>query len=133
MATRLELAAIIGERTLDIQSIDALKDALAAYLLEENDVDELDSLMRDVLAYRAEHGYVEATLVSAHPLTDDVRTEIRDVIASEYPHAKTITMNEKIDPEVVGGLRIELAGEELDLTVKAKLNAFKRLTAARKD
>lgn len=133
MVSRLELAEIIGEKTLRVESLDTLKDVIAAYLLDENDVDELDSLMRDVLAYRAAHGYVEATLVSAHPLTDGTKTEIRDLLKTEFPNAKKIIMNENIDPAVVGGVRIELAGEELDLTIKAKLNTFKRLTAARKD
>lgn len=133
MVSRLELAGIIGERTMQIESAEELKNVIAAYLLEENDVDELDSLMRDVLAYRAAHGYVEATIVSAYPLTEGAKSEILDLLRSEYPSAKKITMNENIDPGVVGGVRIELAGEELDLTIKAKLNTFKRLTAARKD
>ena len=133
MSSRLELAEIIGERTLHIESTVTLKDAIAAYLLEENDVDDLDSLMRDVLAYRTAHGYVEATIVSAYPLMSGTKAEIRELLKAEFPAAKEIYMNENSDPEVVGGVRIELAGEELDLTIKAKLNTFKRLTAARKD
>ena len=133
MVSRLELAEIIGERTIQVESFKELKNAIAAYLLEENDVDELDSLMRDVLAYRANHGYVEATLVSAYPLTDATKVEISDVLKAEFPKARKITMNETINPEVIGGVRIELAGEVLDLTIQAKLNTFKRLTAARKD
>lgn len=132
MVSRLELAEIIGERTLH-EPMGALKTAIAAYLLEENDVSELDSLMRDVLAYRAAHGFVEATLFSAHPLTDAVRKDVANLLRQEYPNAKSISMNEMIDHSVVGGVRIELAGKELDLTVRAKLNIFKRLTAARKD
>lgn len=133
MISRLELAEIIGKQTLNVKSVDDLKAAIAGYLLEENMSDELESLMRDVQAYRAAQGYVEATIVSAHPLTDTVRGDVNDLIMQEYPAAKHVTMNETVDPSVVGGLRIELAGEELDLTVKGKLNAFKRLTAARKD
>jgi len=132
MISRLELAEIIGERTLR-QPIDTLKDSVAAYLLEESSVDELDSLMRDVLAYRAAHGYVEATIFSAHPLSNEVRGDLQALLKDEYPTAKKISINETIEPSVVGGIRIELAGRELDLTVKAKLNTFKRLTAARKD
>ena len=133
MISRLELAEIIGKQTLNVTSVEELKAAIAGYLLEENMSDELESLMRDVQAYRAAQGFVEATIVSAHPLTDTVRGDVKDLIMQEYPAAKHVTMNETVDPRVVGGLRIELAGEELDLTVKGKLNTFKRLTAARKD
>lgn len=132
MVSRLELAEIIGERTLRQPSA-TLKQAVAAYLLEEGTVSELDSLMRDIQAYRATRGYIEATVFSAHPLTDIVRGDVKELLKQEYPQAKTITMNEHIEPETVGGLRIELAGKELDLTVRGKLNTFKRLTAARKD
>ncbi len=133
MISRLELAEVIGERTLRVQSNDGLKDTIAAYLLEENSVADLDSLMRDVLAYRARYGYIEPTIISAFPLSAQVRDDVRNLVKQEYPDAEHIAMNEIIDQNVVGGLRIELAGKELDLTVKAKLNTFKRLTAARKD
>jgi F0F1-type ATP synthase delta subunit len=32
---------------------------------------------------------------------------------------------------LVGGVRIEMANEELDLTVRSKLNTLKRLTSVR--
>ena len=133
MISRLELAEIIGERTLHVQSYEELKNAVAAYLLAENSSKMLDSLMRDVLAYRAAHGFIEATVVSANPLTGTTRSDVEALIREEYPNAQQISIDEVVDTAVVGGLRIELAGKELDLTVKAKLNIFKRLTAARKD
>jgi len=131
MVSRLELAEVIAERTLHINDSAKLATAVAGFLLEEGRVDELDSLMRDVLNYRAKHGHVEATVVSAYPISDSVKKDVLAAIKSEYPKAKVFVINEKVDPSVVGGVRIELANEELDLTVQAKLNTFKRLTAAR--
>jgi len=131
MVSRLELAKVIAERTMHISDSTKLSQAVAGYLLEEGRVDELDSLMRDVLNYRAKHGHVEATVVSAHPISEAVKKDVLAAIKSEYPDARDFVINEKVDPSVVGGLRIELANEELDLTVQAKLNTFKRLTAAR--
>ena len=133
MISRLELAEIIGKHTLNVEATDELKAAIAAFLIEEKISDELDSLMRDVQAYRASQGYLEATVVSAYPLNDVVRKDVQDLLKQEFPDAKKISLNERTDPSVIGGVRIEMAGEELDLTVKAKLNTFKRLTAARKD
>jgi len=133
MTSRLDLAAVIAERTLSHHDMAGLKHSVAAYMLEENIAPDLDSLMRDVLNYRAKYGHVEATVVSAYPLTELVRKDVMTAIKSEYPLAKNIILNQRVDPDVVGGLRIELVNEELDLTVQAKLNKFKRLTAARKD
>lgn len=133
MASRLDLAGVIAERTLHIKDASQLKKSVAAFLLEENIAPSLDSLMRDVQAYRAKHGHVEATVVSAYPITAQVRTDVIKALKAEYPLAKSFVLNERVDPEVVGGLRIELGNEELDLTVQSKLNTFKRLTSARKD
>lgn len=131
MISRLELAKVIAERTLQLQESTQLKEAIAGYLIEEGRIAELDSLMRDVLNYRAKHGYVEVTVVSAYPVTAVVRADVLAAVKKEYPSGKSFVINQRIDPAVVGGLRIELAGEELDLTVQAKLNTFKRLTTAR--
>ena len=133
MISRPEIAKVIAERTMHVTDMPKLQKAIAGYLLEQNRVDELDSLMRDVIKYRNEHGHVEVTVVSAFPITGSVRNDVLDAIKHELPGAKTYVLNEKIDESVVGGLRIEFAGEELDLTVRAKLNTFKRLTLSRKD
>ncbi|NBU33256.1 hypothetical protein EB118_01695 [bacterium] len=133
MHNRSQIAKAIAEKTLKVQDSKQLAHAVAGYLLEENRVYELDSIMRDVLAYRAQHGHVEVSVVSAFPISSDVRDDVMAAVVQEYPNAASYNVNETIDPNVVGGLRIEFGGEELDLTVRAKLNKFKQLTAARKD
>lgn len=133
MHTRSQIATAIAIKTLNVQDTKQLAHAVAGYLLEENRVDEIDSIMRDVLAYRNAHGHTEVSVVSAYPITADVRSDVLAAVKQEYPGAASYTINETIDPNVVGGLRIEFGGEELDLTVRAKLNKFKQLTAARKD
>lgn len=129
MISRPELAEVIGERTLHVTDVNILKQAIAGYLLEENRTDDIESLMRDVLKYRAKHGHIEATVVSAYPLSPALRASVEDALKSEFPGAKSYVLNKRIDESVVGGLRLEMAGEELDLTVRAKLNTLKRLTA----
>lgn len=133
MHTRSQIATVIAKKTLHVQDTKQLSQAVAAYLLQQNRVDEIDSIMRDVLAYRSAHGHVEVTVVSAYPISADVRRDVLTAVKQEYPGAVSYSINETIDPTVVGGLRIEFGGEELDLTVRAKLNKFKQLTAARKD
>ena len=133
MHTRSHIAKVIASKTLKETDLTRLTHAVAGYLLEENRVDELDSIMRDVLAYRNAHGHVEVTVVSAYPISAQVRDDVMQAVKQEYPGAVSYNINETIDPTVVGGLRIEFGGEELDLTVRAKLNKFKQLTAARKD
>lgn len=127
--TRHHLASVIAEKTMHITDMTLLTQEIAAYLLEEKQTDGLESLVRDIMQYRANHGLVEAVAVSAYPLTDQVMNDVEQLLKNEYPRAKSIVVSQKRDPDVVGGIRIDLANEQLDLSVKAKLNTFKRLTA----
>ncbi len=127
------LVETIGARTLNIVDAKLLAQEIAAYLLSENRVNELDSIMRDVIAYRAERGVVEAEAVSAHELTNNVKDDIKVLMKQNYPDAKSVTISERIDTNVVGGVRVVLPHEQLDLTVRSKLANFKRLTMAGKE
>lgn len=126
---RTQLATIIGERTLHEPDITKLAQEIAAYLLSENREHDLESLIRDVLQYRQEHGIVEAELASAHELGAGIDRQVQELLKQHYPTAKQVIVRESRDLSVVGGLRVQLAHEQLDMTVRAKLDRFKRLTA----
>ena len=125
---RAKLAATIGKRTLHEKDVRKLAKAVAAYLLSENRVNELEPLMRDVLAYRQAHGIVEANVLSAHELSADVNAQVERLLRQKYPQAKELIVHDSTDTEVIGGLKIQLANEQLDMSVRAKLDTFKRLT-----
>lgn len=120
--------------TLAQQSLGDLKgrqfaQEIAAYLIENHRVQELDSIMRDIVKYRAEHGIVEVVAASAHPLTDAIRQDIETQVKRVYPAAKQIIISYEADDSLVGGVRLTIADEQLDLSVRNKLNHFKQLTA----
>lgn len=104
---------------------------MANYLLSQNRIGELDSLARDLINYRAENGVVEVTAVSARPLTPKVLNEAKRKIKQLYPAARQIIINQRIDDEQIGGVRMEMPGKQLDLSVRNKLNQFKQLTAGK--
>jgi len=133
MISRRHLAEVLGERTLHVHDTKKLAREVAAYLLDTHQTDDLESLLRDVMEYRAQHGVVEAVAVSAHDLTPAVIKDIEAILKREYPKAKHIHVISRIDPTVVGGVRVEMANEQLDLTVREKIDEFKRLTASIKE
>lgn len=128
--SRHHLAAVIGERTLHVHDSKQLAREVAAYLLEEHQTASLESLLRDIMQYRADHGHVEVMAVSSHDLGGEVVSDIKQLLHQEYSTAKTVIVNPQIDNGVIGGVRIDQANEQLDLTTRAKLNKFKRLTGA---
>jgi len=131
--SRTRIASVVADRTLQKGSSKQLAREIAAYLLDEQRVSDLDSILRDVQEDWATSGYVEVIARSAHPLTAASKADITKQIKRVYPQAKKIGISEISDPEVVGGVRLELANQQLDLSVEAKLNKFKQLTSAGKD
>lgn len=129
-ASRSRLAMIIAERCNLSTDAKALSQEIAAYLLAEGRTGELDSILRDVMQYRADNGIVEVIAVDARPLSEAVRLEITSVVRGFYPSAKQIIISEELDASVIGGVRLELANQQLDLSIRSKLNRFKQLTAA---
>jgi len=130
--SRNELSELIGKRTMHVSEYDALVNEIAAYLLMENITSDLDSIMRDVMQYRFENGIVEATVLSAHELSKADLDDIDQVLRAEYPSANTYIVDQKIDTSLVGGVKIEFPGAQLDLSIFSRLNLFKRQVEAGK-
>lgn len=131
--SRTRIAQVIAETTLKSGSSKKLAREVAAYLMSEGRVYELDSIMRDVQADWAVTGYVEVEAASAHKLTPQVRSDITAQMKKLFPKSKKVVISEVYDPDVLGGVRLSLANQQLDLSVEAKLNKFKQLTLSRKD
>lgn len=104
-------------------------DEVAGYLLDENRTGELDSLARDLVDYRAQNGTVEVSAVSAHKLDAAALKEVRQQVKKLYPTVRNTIINEQIDESQIGGVRLEFPGRQLDLSLRAKVNKFKQLTA----
>ena len=132
-APRTDIASTIAAHTYHHGVSKDYVQQIAAMLLYEGRVSELDSLLRDIQADWALHGYVEVLARSAYPLTDTIRQDIEQRIRPLFPDAEKIVVTEVIDPSVIGGVQIHLADRQLDLSVEAKLNTFKQLTGAGKD
>ena len=130
---RHEIAAAIARRSLTTHGVSAVKDLgdeIAAYLLAERRTSDLESLLRDVMQYRADHGIVEVIAVSAFALSDKVKADITAEVRTLQPDAKEIIISHRLDSDVVSGVRLEFANQQLDLSVRSKLNKLKQLTQA---
>ena len=125
---RRAIAKILAERSLGRAA--NLDKEVAAYLLSESRTTDLAPLMRDVMQYRVEQGIVEVIAVTAHALSDEVRSDIEKQAERVYPEAKKIIISEELQPDLVGGIRLEFPSEQLDLSVRASLHRFKQLTTA---
>ena len=71
--------------------------ALAAYVIEHRLHSQLELILADVAANLAELGHIEATVTTARPLTDELRTEVLEYVR-RIEGSKDITLNETVDP-----------------------------------
>jgi F0F1-type ATP synthase delta subunit len=129
--SHLRIAAVIADKAdrAGVSTV-ALSQEIAAYLLDSRRSGELDSVIRDVMQIRADRGIVEVIAVSAHPIDAKGLADIETQVRGLYPAAKQIIISTSHDPDVVGGVRLELANQQLDLSIRSKLNRFKQLTTA---
>ena len=73
--------------------------------------------------YNKAHGILEVTAVSAVALPAEKQAKLRENLAAMT--GKTIDLTVKVDPSVLGGLRLDLDGTRLDGTVRRRLDAIR--------
>jgi len=118
--SRRSLARHSAEQLLAGVSQKTVLEQVAAYLIESHRIKELELIVQDIIAYLAKQGTVVANITSAFDLSDATNKALKQFIA-EKTGATDITLTETIDPSVLGGVKVELPGQELDTTIIRKL------------
>ena len=80
------------------------------------------------IRYNQAHGILEATAISAVPLTEQQLSALHTKLESLT--GKTIDLKTKVDAKVLGGIRLDIEGTELDGTVQNRLASLRRDIAA---
>jgi F0F1-type ATP synthase delta subunit len=126
-----QVAAVLSKRSLkaDLNKTKFARE-IAAYLLDSGRTGELESLLRDIAKDRALEGTVEVIAISSHALSSGDLADIRAEAKKLYPQAKHITINQELDPALIGGVRLEYPDYQLDLSIRSQLNRFRTLTTA---
>ena len=79
------------------------------------------------MRYNQAHGILEAVAVSAVPMTEQQTARLHEKL--EAVTGRQIDLKTKVDPAVLGGIRLDLEGTELDGTVKNRLASLRRSIA----
>lgn len=129
--TRHQISEIIAKRSTENISATKLAEQIAAYLISERRSSELQSILRDIRQFRENQGIVEVDAYSAHKLSDQARRDIEAQVRELYPSATQIIINEIRDESVIGSIKLELANQQFDASLRVKLNRFKQLTGVK--
>src|SRR5690606_29518970 len=116
-----DIATVVRQLSVRL-SRPKLAKSLASYLARERRTSELDAIMREVARQRRDQDkVVEVDVTSANPLSDLVKREVK-----RLQNSKNVVINETVDKSVIGGVRMETSDSLLDLTVRTRLDQFKR-------
>ncbi len=94
-------------------------------LCEKGTLRELPGCARAYrVRYNEAHGILEATATTAVAMTPEQEKSLHEKL--EKLTGKTIDLKTKVDAKVLGGIRLDIEGTELDGTVRSRLAALRR-------
>jgi F-type H+-transporting ATPase subunit delta len=94
---------------------------LAAYLLEQNMVDDMDLLVNDIAReIYTQNGHLYVDVSSARPLNDAARRELTHMLALATG-ARHVEIEARIDKTLLGGLVARTPDGQFDASVRSKL------------
>ena len=89
----------------------------------------LNNVVEEFARYRDRHeGLVRAGVLTARKLDTDLADALR--AALEQRTKRKVILHERVDPEVIGGIRVNLGDIVLDGTIRRRLQDMRRSLAA---
>ena len=74
---------------------------------------------------QAKRGQVEATIISAEPLTKAQVEAVEKAMTAQMGAGKTVMLTTKVDPAILGGLQIFAGSEFLDCSLRSRIERLK--------
>lgn len=97
---------------------------LAAFLVQSKRTRELPIIIRDIEYRLAKRGDVIVDVTSARPLDKSSEKAIQTLTRKLQPKS-SVHLRTRIDPSVIGGIRVEMLARVLDATIQHKLQMLK--------
>ena len=119
--SRRKLAGNAAARLSGGESKKTVLRELAAYLIDTNRKKEAALIVRDIEAMLVDAGTAVGTVTSARPLNDSALKTIESFVKQQNANIKNVVLRQHVDETLIGGVRLELPGHQLDASVKAKL------------
>lgn len=95
---------------------------IAAYLIDSGRKAEASLIVRDVERMLMDNGTAIGTVTAARQLSGSALKTIEAYIKQYDSNIQRVILREQIDESLIGGVRLELPGMQLDASVKAKLD-----------
>ena len=101
--------------------LDPITAKFLGVLADNGRLSELKAVIKTVRKLAADNrGETTAEVASAHPLNDDQITRIKSNLKARL--GRDVTIDAKVDPNLLGGLVVRLGSQMIDASIKTKLN-----------
>jgi F-type H+-transporting ATPase subunit delta len=77
-----------------------------------------------IVEFNQEKGIVEASVLSAAPLSSEQQEQIISLINKEY--GKQVILSNEIDPDLIGGFILTVGDKQIDTSIAGKLNRLEQ-------
>ena len=106
------------------QRVNPVSYSIFTIITKKNRESILDAIADEFIKlYDANQGILQATVVTTTPLTDELRKQFINIVASAT--GKTIELEEKIDPKLIGGYILRVNDRQIDASLRSRLNELK--------
>ena len=124
-----ELAQVLLEMTENVSADEqakALKD-FVQFLAKKQAIGDASAIMAEYQSlYNAKHGIIEATVTVVSRLSDAAKAELVETLKKKY-HAKEVSITEKVDARVLGGMKIQVGDEVYDSSIQNSLSQLQEV------
>ncbi|MEX0881509.1 MAG: F0F1 ATP synthase subunit delta [Candidatus Saccharimonadales bacterium] len=125
--SRRRLAKYAVDELSNNRPISVVSTRLAAALTASNRQKEVDLLLSDISQELEERGLLAiASLTSASPLSEKFKHELT-LQLKKLTGVKEIILQEEVDKDLIGGLKVETASRTWDKTLKRELSKIKEI------
>ncbi len=94
---------------------------LAGFLLYERRTRDVPALLRSIEKELSARGIDNVTITSAYEISEGIKNQLASML-----NAKSPVFVDVIDTNVIGGVKARSGENEIDLTIKDRLNRFKQ-------
>ena len=122
--SRRAVARYVAEQLAKGEKKDVVLQQLAAYLLQYRRSGDIDTIVRDIAYQLTEAGFVEAEVTVAHDLTKATEKAVAELVKNQTG-AQNVVVTTTVDESVLGGVKIQTPGRELDATVAHQLHTLR--------
>lgn len=116
-ATRAMLAAA------DQLALDPTTRSFLGVLAHNRRLGQIPQIVRGFRQLAGRHrGETNAEVTSAHPLTDDQVTELKQQLRQRV--GREVSVDLAVDPQLLGGLVVRIGSQMIDSSIRTRLNAL---------